>query len=110
MGMTVPVWISAAAALVTAGVTRLVAPVWALGPHSDGGTILVQSLWATASDAGARRSSARAIGTSILGLMAAPPSPWERGTARPRTSAVRVGRYKPSPDHCQAVRRRATRR
>src|ERR1700730_19267207 len=46
--VTVPVWISAAAALVTAGVTRLVAPVWSSLPKGEGGTILVQSLWARA--------------------------------------------------------------
>src|SRR5689334_22693096 len=43
--VTTPVWISVAAALVTAGVTRLVAPVWSSGPNGDG---LTRSLQAAA--------------------------------------------------------------
>ena len=42
--MTLPSWISAAAAFTTAGVTRLVAPVWSSGPNGDAGTIFEQSL------------------------------------------------------------------
>src|SRR2546425_13199196 len=53
--MTLPSWISAAAAFVTAGVTRLVAPVWSFGPQGEGGTSLVQSVWATAADVETRR-------------------------------------------------------
>jgi len=43
MDVTTPVWISAAAALVTAGVTRLVAPVWSFGPKGEGATRALQS-------------------------------------------------------------------
>ena len=39
IGMTLPSWISAAAALVTAGVTRFVAPVWSVGPNGEAFTI-----------------------------------------------------------------------
>src|SRR5215472_9313085 len=46
--ITLPVWISPAAALVTAEVTRLVAPVWSSGPNGDGGTRVLQSDWAEA--------------------------------------------------------------
>src|SRR5438093_10248008 len=49
--MTLPSLISAAAALVTAGVTRLVAPVSSFGPHGEGGTMVLQSLWAAATEA-----------------------------------------------------------
>src|ERR1700747_221311 len=49
IGVTTPVLISAAAALVTAGVTRLVAPVWSSGPNGEGLTSALQS----AADAGA---------------------------------------------------------
>ena len=49
--MTLPSWISAAAAFVTAGVTRFVAPVWSFGPQGDGGTSFLQSVWATAPEA-----------------------------------------------------------
>src|SRR5215470_5283576 len=54
MGVTTPVWISAPAALVTAGVTRLVAPVWSSGPNGDDATRALQSAWA---EAGADGSS-----------------------------------------------------
>jgi hypothetical protein len=49
--VTLPVWISAAAALVTAGVMRLVAPVWSPAPKGETGTTFVQSLWAWAQGA-----------------------------------------------------------
>src|SRR5580765_7686730 len=48
MLVTLPVRISPAAALVTAGVTRLVAPVWSSGPNGEGLTIDLQSLCANA--------------------------------------------------------------
>src|SRR5678816_1710064 len=48
MLVTLPVWISAAAALVTAGVTRLVAPVWSFGPNGEALTTDLQSLCANA--------------------------------------------------------------
>src|SRR5215510_4839837 len=64
MTTTLPSLISAAAALVTAGVTRLVAPVWSLGPHGEAGTILVQSDWASA--AGAHHISAANITTTTI--------------------------------------------
>ena len=48
--MTLPSLISAAAAFVTAGVTRLVAPVWSLGPHGEGGTMVLQSVCAMAAE------------------------------------------------------------
>src|SRR5882672_2828413 len=51
IGVTVPVWISAAAALVTAEVTRLVAPVWSSGPNGEALTRVLQSLWADAMEA-----------------------------------------------------------
>src|ERR1700746_4168180 len=74
--VTVPVWISPAAALVTAGVTRLVAPVWSSGPNGEGLTSALQS----AADAGAGgTSSARAaIPTNAASpkiLLAASPQP-----------------------------------
>src|SRR5215471_19958738 len=50
MSVTTPVWISAAAALVTAEVTRLVAPVWSSGPNGDGLTRVLQSAAAAGAD------------------------------------------------------------
>src|SRR2546426_6423206 len=63
-GMTLPSLISAAAAFVTAGVTRLVAPVWSFGPHGEGGTTLVQSVWASAAGALAIRPASIRVATS----------------------------------------------
>src|SRR5678816_1261285 len=60
MLVTLPVWISAAAALVTAGVTRFVAPVWSVGPKGDGLTTDLQSLWANAAGPDDRAINARA--------------------------------------------------
>src|SRR5215472_14267851 len=60
IGVTTPVWISAAAALVTAGVIRLVAPVWSSGPNGDGATSDLQSAWA---DAGPLESSSESAHT-----------------------------------------------
>src|SRR5262245_7590198 len=76
--MTLPVWISPAAAFVTAAVTRLVAPVWSLGPHGEAGTILLQSLCANAAEPtdSMRRSTAEAI--NILRIMIESPFPGER--------------------------------
>src|ERR1700731_3643047 len=48
METTAPVWISAAAALVTAGGMRLVAPTWSSGPKGDAFTKLLQSACAKA--------------------------------------------------------------
>src|SRR2546422_9747584 len=53
IGMTLPSLISSAAALVTAGVTLLVAPVSSAGPPGDGGAALGQAPSAeTAEDEG----------------------------------------------------------
>src|SRR5262245_29189273 len=60
---TLPSWISAAAALVTAGVTRLVAPVWSFGPHGEGGTTVLQSVWASTAGADAIRDASTAMTT-----------------------------------------------
>src|SRR2546427_13122822 len=60
IGITCPSWISAAAAFVTAGVMRLVAPVSSLGPQGEGGTILLQSLWASATEVEAKTRKAAA--------------------------------------------------
>src|ERR1700757_4118167 len=51
MGVTTPVWISAAAALVTAGVTRLVGRGWAAGPKGEAATTALQSACAEAGTA-----------------------------------------------------------
>src|SRR5437870_1925191 len=56
--------ISAAAALVTAGVTRLVAPVSSFGPHGEGGTIVLQSVWASAAGTDARSAANSTMTTS----------------------------------------------
>src|SRR6266699_1244961 len=62
--MTLPSLISAAAALVTAGVTRLLAPVWSFGPQGEGGTTLVQSVWASAAGAVEIRPASIRVATS----------------------------------------------
>src|SRR3989475_11369914 len=64
MTTTLPSLISAAAALVTAGVTRLVAPVWSFGPHGEGGTTFVQSVCASAAGAEAIRPARTTVTTS----------------------------------------------
>src|SRR5437867_9131581 len=64
MTMTLPSLLSAAAALVTAGVTRLVAPVWSFGPHGEGGTIVLQSVWASAAGADATRAASITMTTN----------------------------------------------
>src|SRR5207237_8563442 len=64
MTMTLPSLISAAAALVTAGVTRLVAPVSSFGPHGEGGTIVLQSVWASAAGTDARSAANSTMTTS----------------------------------------------
>ena len=76
--VTLPVWISAAAALVTAAVTRLVAPVWSLGPHGEAGTILLQSLWAEATEPIESTKRRTADATSALRIMIATPFHGER--------------------------------
>src|SRR5215468_1061656 len=76
IGVTTPVWISAAAALVTAGVTRLVAPVWSSGPNGDGLTRALQS--AAAAGADGDSSEKAAIPTNAASpaiLILAPPLP-----------------------------------
>src|SRR5215471_18685231 len=84
MTTTLPSWISAAAALVTAGVTRLVAPVWSLGPHGEGGTILVQSDWASAAGAHHHISAANITITTIRDLRVMRRTPFDgEGTAHP---------------------------
>src|SRR5262249_38123201 len=64
MTTTLPSWISAAAALVTAGVTRLVAPVWWFGPHGEGGTTVLQSVWASTAGAAPLRHASTAMTTN----------------------------------------------
>src|SRR5436309_12322916 len=83
--MTFPSWMSAAAALVTAGVTRLVAPVSSLGPQGEGGTILLQSLWASATDAPA--NTRRTAASNPLNLMATSSFHGERHRERLPTRA-----------------------
>src|SRR5437764_9379846 len=85
MTTTLPSWISAAAALVTAEVTRLVAPVWSFGPHGEGGTTLVQSVWASATGAAEiRLASIRVATSSVLRLMRRTPFDGEgHGTSGP---------------------------
>src|SRR5882762_9450330 len=67
--MTLPVWISAAAAFVTAAVTRLVAPVWSLGPHGEAGTSFLQSVWADAADPREKKNSKTPAATSAVRAM-----------------------------------------
>src|SRR5215467_7598328 len=69
MGMTLPCWISAAAALVTADVTRLVAPVWSFGPHGEAGTRVLQSVWAKANEVHPNNSVARPAALRILSVI-----------------------------------------
>src|SRR6266403_4669365 len=64
MTTTLPSLISAAAALVTAGVTRLVAPVWSFGPHGEAGTTLLQSVWASTAGADASRAASITMTTN----------------------------------------------
>src|ERR1700746_4125103 len=72
--VTTPVWISAAAALVTAGVTRLVAPVWSSGPNGDGLTRALQSAAAAGADGTNSDRAAMPINAAIPAiLMVVPP-------------------------------------
>src|ERR1700752_3603543 len=75
IGVTVPVWISAAAALVTAGVTRLVAPVWSSGPKGEDATTVLQSASAKAGAdcAHSNDSDIPTNAASPAALMVAPP-------------------------------------
>src|SRR5437879_11727716 len=66
MTTTLPSLISAAAALVTAGVTRLVAPGWSFGPQGAGGTTFVQVVWASAAGAGAVRGRWLWVGSGCV--------------------------------------------
>src|SRR6185312_5960317 len=86
MLVTLPVWISAAAALVTAGVTRLVAPVWSFGPNGEGLTIDLQSLCANALGLVARPVSAKADSSAARSML----GPLRRGSVRGRE--LRSGR------------------
>src|ERR1700722_17541931 len=72
MDVTTPVLISAAAAFVTSGVTRLVAPVWSSGPKGDGATSALQSAWAAAGACQARTDSPTSMANLAL-FMSAPP-------------------------------------
>src|SRR5260370_20097714 len=70
--MTLPVWISAAAAFVTAAVIRLVAPVWALGPHGEAGTSFLQSVWAKAADPSEKNSKTPAATSAVRAMIETP--------------------------------------
>src|SRR5229473_3100790 len=74
IAMTLPSLISAAAAFVTAGVMRFVAPVWSFGPQGDAGTRVLQSVWANAEEPRARSIRAAPTATIALGFMADTPS------------------------------------
>src|SRR6185436_4896744 len=73
MFVTLPVWISAASALVTGGVTRLVAPVWSLGPHGEGFTIDLQSLCANATGLDDKAIRAKADISVARSMVETPP-------------------------------------
>src|ERR1700747_1555113 len=76
IGVTTPVWISAAAALVTAGVTGLVAPVWSSGPNGDGLTSALQSAAPAGADCtSSDRAAIPTIAASPTVLMICPPIP-----------------------------------
>ena len=72
MFVTLPVWISAAAALVTAGVTRLVAPVWSFGPQGEGFTIDLQSLCANATGLDDKAITAKADISAVRSMVETP--------------------------------------
>src|SRR5438093_11313872 len=65
MEMTLPVWISFAASLVTAAVVRLVAPTWSSGPKGDAFTRALQSLWARAAPVPATSPHAETTRTAM---------------------------------------------
>src|SRR6185436_1258074 len=88
--VTLPVWISAAAALVTAAVTRLVAPVWSFGPHGDGGTSFVQSVCAWAIEPSVTTASTTANVTSAFRIIMEPLS---RRTEILMMASTRGGSY-----------------
>ena len=58
------------AAFVTAGVMRLVAPVWSFGPHAEAGTSVLQSDWAKAAEPNASTTRAATTATIALGFIA----------------------------------------
>src|SRR5215212_10705497 len=89
MAMTVPLWISAAAALVTEAVIRLVAPVWSFGPKGDGFTSFLQSLWANETELRHSKASADPAATTTLCIMG--PTPF--GDGRGDASGTRGGSY-----------------
>src|SRR6188474_1832066 len=81
MLVTLPVWISAAAALVTAGVTRLVAPVWSFGPNGEALTTDLQSLCANATglaDKAANERTDISAARSMLELLRCGSDSWPR--------------------------------
>src|SRR5438552_18596042 len=83
--MTLPSCISAAAALVTAGVTRFVAPVWSFGPHGEAGTSFLQSACAEAAVAKARTRRAEST-TAVAVLIQHSFQGGRRGAAVPMKS------------------------
>src|SRR4249920_3844974 len=93
MFVTLPVWISAAAALVTAGVTRLVAPVWSFGPHGEGLTIDLQSLCANAMGLDDKAITAKAdisAARSMVTLLCCGSGSKLRDGVRERNAAVSI--------------------
>src|SRR5271165_3668570 len=92
MLMTLPSWISAAAAFVTAGVTRLVAPVWSSGPNGEASTRVLQSLWASAGNS--KPSSPMQANPASTNLRMFPPGSPDLIIARiaPREASLRRGR------------------
>src|SRR5262249_15527588 len=97
MVTTFPLWISAAAALVTASVTRLVAPVWSLGPQGEGGTSFVQSVCAETVEAIPKSAIAAHMTNSALGVMGDSSRSVKGHCALPRS------RYAPDTLLCQEV-------
>src|SRR2546423_5377027 len=110
--MTLPVWISAAAAFVTAAVTRFVAPVWSLGPHGEAGTSFLQSVWANAADPSERKNSKTPAATSAVRAMIETPSA-VKGKARTsdarRMVCLRRGVVKPSGGAMRQTKRLTSR-
>src|SRR5260370_29442855 len=82
IGIDLPSWISAAAALVTAGVTRLVAPVWSVGPKGEGATRFLHAA-SPCANAGAARAKTSARAAALPTRAPAPPSARLPPTAPP---------------------------
>ena len=69
---------------------RLVAPVWSFGPHGEAGTILLQSVWASAAGADASRA-ASITSTTIRGLRLMRRTPFDgEGHMRGRNAGMLV--------------------